>query len=131
MKKALKVKELKPKINNKNYCKYTLKLMYTLSTSTEMAKELIKSGVNVEVAPSEKYFDVMVPINKTSMIDNSRGKNLPVCVKRTINEIINTLNSQYKDEYGDNCYIDKVLKIDIISCDDDSKIDLYRGRIYS
>lgn len=131
MKKVQEVKELKAKNNNKDYCKYTLKLTYTLSTSTEMAREFMKSGIGVEVAQNEKYFDVMVPINKTSMINNSCGKNLPVCIKRTINDIINTLNNQYKDSYGEDCYIDKVLKTEIIMNIDDSKIDLYRGRIYS
>lgn len=132
MKKALEAKEHKTKSKSKNTCKYILKLTYTLSTFTRMAEDLKTSGVNnVDVVAAEKYFDVFIPINKTSMIDSSYGNKLPACVKKTINSIINTLNSQYKSEYGEDCYIDKILKTEIMAYNDDTKLDMYRGRIYS
>ena len=132
MKKVLEAKEHKTKSKSKNTCKYILKLTYTLSTSTRMAEDLKASGVNnVDVVAAEKYFDVFIPINKTSMIDSSYENKLPACVKKTINSIINTLNSQYKSEYGEDCYIDKILKTEIMAYNDDTKLDMYRGRIYS
>lgn len=132
MKKVLEAKEHKTKSKSKNTCKYILKLTYTLSTSTKISEDLKASGVNdVDVVAAEKYFDVFIPINKTSMIDRSCGNKLPVYVKKTINSIINTLNSQYKSEYGEDCYIDKILKTEIMAYNDDTKLDMYRGRIYS
>lgn len=132
MKKVLEAKEHKTKSKSKNTCKYILKLTYTLSTSTKISEDFKASGVNdVDVVAAEKYFDVFIPINKTSMIDRSCGNKLPVYVKKTINSIINTLNSQYKSEYGEDCYIDKILKTEIMAYNDDTKLDMYRGRIYS